>query len=453
MTVPVLIYNLKIDRLTPDTGTTQAIFYVNNTLQTVFPFSLGSNSLYQVSIQTYITGSLQVVEYSFVGQIGTTNHPTLQMVLNSGNSSTGKNLDLTNGTLLATLVQTDSLISNTAPFIDVISDLFMNSTQAIDFEGEVLIEKLGTKVIDTSGNTLTIASSNIVINGTTNTINGITTFTSNVNMSNGKTLNFVSDIGIKRNGTTFIETTDANYINMNKPLRLYNMSSLSSTDMLYYNPTTNIVSYKPLPTTIANLSGGATGSIPYQSSASTTSFLPIGSNTQVLIVSGGLPSWGSPITSVAFTNMLTLGGNNPSSNGVAYNATVAGINTIQRILTATVKHTQNSLCGTTLDTANNRFNINTNGTYKIEVNLNVRTSTAAYDVNTLVRLNGSTTSGGFTIAQAGMTAGSPWYASARLMTQLVLVNGDQLDFISQGIGGTFNATLLNGSSICITRIE
>lgn len=40
-----------------------------------------------------------------------------------------------------------------------------------------------------------------------------------------------------------------------------------------------------------NLAGGATGSIPYQSGANVSTFLPIGSANQVLTVQGGLPVW------------------------------------------------------------------------------------------------------------------------------------------------------------------
>ena len=44
-------------------------------------------------------------------------------------------------------------------------------------------------------------------------------------------------------------------------------------------------------TTATNLAGGAAGSVPYQSSAGTTTFLAAGSNGQYLTLSGGLPAW------------------------------------------------------------------------------------------------------------------------------------------------------------------
>lgn len=339
-------FKWKIDKTGASVNTTM---YVNQVLQTSYPFFLSLNTPYICEVETFLAGSTQILIYNFRSLEKAQTIPNLQQVLTSGNTATSTNLDLTNGALLASLIETDILISNTGTFIDVISDLFINSTIAVDFEGDILIE---------------------------------------------------------RNGVGFIDTTDATYLNIKKKLRLYDVSSSTTTNQLYYNTTTKIVSYGPVPT---------------------------------------------PISDATFTNMLTM--RSTTGNTITYNATVAGINIIQRILTVAVTHTQGALCGTNLDTANYRFDVTTAGRYKIEVNLNVRTSSAAYDVNTLLRLNGSTTSGGFTISQAGMTAGLGWYASARLMTQLILSVGDQIDFISQGIGATFNASLLNGSSICITRIE
>jgi hypothetical protein len=65
--------------------------------------------------------------------------------------------------------------------------------------------------------------------------------------------------------------------------------------------------------TATNLAGGATGSVPYQSAASTTTFLPIGTAAQVLKVNAGAtaPEWvsGAALTKVDDTNVtLTLGG-------------------------------------------------------------------------------------------------------------------------------------------------
>jgi hypothetical protein len=47
-------------------------------------------------------------------------------------------------------------------------------------------------------------------------------------------------------------------------------------------------------TTATNLAGGATGSIPYQSTSSSTTFLPIGTSTYVLTSDGSVPVWTTP---------------------------------------------------------------------------------------------------------------------------------------------------------------
>lgn len=63
-------------------------------------------------------------------------------------------------------------------------------------------------------------------------------------------------------------------------------TSLSTPTAEYYSGSTWI------PITLAtNLLGGSAGSIPYQSSASTTAMLSVGSNGQFLSIASGLPTW------------------------------------------------------------------------------------------------------------------------------------------------------------------
>ena len=82
-------------------------------------------------------------------------------------------------------------------------------------------------------------------------------------------------------------------------------------------------------TTATNLAGGASGSLPYQSSAGTTTFLAAGTNGQYLTLSGGLPAWASLPTTVssfsagstgltpstATTGAVTLAGTLAVANG------------------------------------------------------------------------------------------------------------------------------------------
>lgn len=66
-----------------------------------------------------------------------------------------------------------------------------------------------------------------------------------------------------------------------------------------------------------NISGGAAGEILYQSSANTTSKLPLGTNTQVLIGGSSLPSW-SNINSLSVGSAATLT-TSRTINGVSFN--------------------------------------------------------------------------------------------------------------------------------------
>ena len=54
-----------------------------------------------------------------------------------------------------------------------------------------------------------------------------------------------------------------------------------------------------------NLSGGATGSLPYQSGAGATTFLAAGSDGQVLKLASGVPTWSSDTSGVTITDDTT----------------------------------------------------------------------------------------------------------------------------------------------------
>ena len=74
-----------------------------------------------------------------------------------------------------------------------------------------------------------------------------------------------------------------------------------------------------------NLAGGAAGSVPYQSGASTTTFLSVGTANQVLTSSGTAPQWSSAITVTGVTDSgsLTFTGTGNRITGDFSNATVA----------------------------------------------------------------------------------------------------------------------------------
>lgn len=83
-------------------------------------------------------------------------------------------------------------------------------------------------------------------------------------------------------------------------------------------------------TTATNLAGGAMGSVPYQSAAGATTFLPIGTNGQVLTIAGGVPSYATPTTGTV--------------TSVSGTGTVSGIS-----LSGTVTSSGNLTLGGTLD--------------------------------------------------------------------------------------------------------
>jgi len=65
----------------------------------------------------------------------------------------------------------------------------------------------------------------------------------------------------------------------------------------YVNPASVVVG------TATNVASGATGSIPYQSAAGTTTFVAAGTAGQVLTISGGLPTWATSGTATLATNL------------------------------------------------------------------------------------------------------------------------------------------------------
>jgi len=109
-------------------------------------------------------------------------------------------------------------------------------------------------------------------------------------------------------------------------------------------------------TTATNLAGGASGSLPYQSAPSTTTFLAAGSNGQVLTLASGVPSWATPttgtVTSVSGTGTvsgISLSGTVTSSG----NLTLGGTLDLSAppVIGGT---TPNTITGTTI-TANTKF--------------------------------------------------------------------------------------------------
>ena len=209
-----------------------------------------------------------------------------------------------------------------------------------------------------------------------------------------------------------------------------------------------------------NIAGGVAGSLPYQSAANTTAFLAIGSSGQVLTISGGVPTWSNSSTIAFPLNIFSLGGS--SSNSTNLSLTAAGsTNVFTNILSNPLMldpppyvHNQPAGSGFTLDTANNRYNCNTTGSYVIRMNMNCSSVAAGPDFFSYLRINGSLVNGsGGNHCQTRSTFGNPWGQVHTFQVNRSFVAGDYFDIIFRSINNPYTVTILNGSSISVQRIE
>ena len=104
----------------------------------------------------------------------------------------------------------------------------------------------------------------------------------------------------------------------------------NGTNLVWSNPSATIGAA----TNASNLSGGAAGSIPYQTATNITDFLAVGTDGQVLKLSGGLPTW----SAAPATGMTSLNG---STSSVQTFATPGTSGTAPAWSTATGAHTLN----------------------------------------------------------------------------------------------------------------
>ena len=109
-------------------------------------------------------------------------------------------------------------------------------------------------------------------------------------------------------------------------------------------------------TTATNIAGGATGSLPYQSTTSTTTFLAAGTNGQVLTLASGVPSWAN----AAATGVTSVSGTGTVS-GISLSGTVTSTGSLTLGGTLDLSAppviggtTPNTITGTTI-TANTKF--------------------------------------------------------------------------------------------------
>jgi hypothetical protein len=88
-----------------------------------------------------------------------------------------------------------------------------------------------------------------------------------------------------------------------------NISTVTGGDLLVYDGTDarweNAAQSTITAGRATNIAGGATGSLPYQSGANTTTFLAAGSDGQVLKLASGVPTWSSDAAGVSITDDTT----------------------------------------------------------------------------------------------------------------------------------------------------
>ena len=152
-------------------------------------------------------------------------------------------------------------------------------------------------------------------------------------------------------------------------------------------------------TTATNIAGGAGGSIPYQSNTGTTTFLPIGSSTYVLISNGSIPTW-----------------SNPAGLGAGFADTIKVTNNV----TSTATHYI-----TFISTSTGYGNINVAATTGITYipstgNVGVNTATPAYTLDVNSTTNAIIRAYGTTIGRLSLQNSSKHYSLSVQGTDLLV---------------------------------
>lgn len=82
------------------------------------------------------------------------------------------------------------------------------------------------------------------------------------------------------------------------------ITSIANNDLLQYDSSgpfwKNVPASTIVPTSFANIAGGAAGSLPYQSAPNTTTFLGIGAQYRVLTSTGSAPQWSAGFDSISY---------------------------------------------------------------------------------------------------------------------------------------------------------
>ena len=173
-------------------------------------------------------------------------------------------------------------------------DLLNTTVTTVNFAGAATAVNIGA-----SNSTTTIAG-DLVVNGTTTTINSTTLTVDDKNIELGTATGSYtpSDAGADGGGITLKGTTDKtiSYTNSTSSWTLSENLDLASGKVLKIAGTqvlsaSQYTGNASTATTATNVTGGATGSLVYQSDSATTTTLGIGTSGYVLTSSGSAPQW------------------------------------------------------------------------------------------------------------------------------------------------------------------
>lgn len=173
-------------------------------------------------------------------------------------------------------------------------DLLNTTVTTVNFAGAATAVNIG------ASNSTTTINGDLVVNGTTTTINSTTLTVDDKNLELGTATGSYtpSDAGADGGGITLKGTTDKtiNYVNSTSSWTLSENLDLASGKVLKIAGTqvlsaSQYTGNASTATTATNVTGGSAGSLVYQSGAATTTTLGIGTSGYVLTSSGSAPQW------------------------------------------------------------------------------------------------------------------------------------------------------------------
>ena len=205
----------------------------------------------------------------------------------------------------------------------------------------------------------------------------------------------------------------------------------NGTNLVWSNPSTSIGAA----TNATNLSGGAVGSIPYQTATNVTGFLDVGTDGQVLKLNGGVPTWAA----APATGMTSLNGSTasiqtfatPGTTGTAPAwSTASGVHTLNIPLASATSVTAGLLSKSDYDV----FNAKQAALSSTTVTIGSTAIALGGTATTIAGLT-SVTSTGFT----GALTGNASTANALTTGRTISTTGD-ITYTSGAFDGATNVT-------------